>query len=173
MFLMFKDGEFLRFHRSDNAPEGCVLKEIPQGFDENLHYPKLDGNGDVVLIDKSSQEYTDIATLKHTKELGDKAEEFGKNLMSKFRGENIAMGITQAGMSGPVISVMTDRVDVNSDGHLLDVKSSVETGTLYEAIKVIDYHISKAQAGDYNSMAPFVTVARLQSMKDEILQYLS
>jgi hypothetical protein len=173
MFLLFKDGVFLKFHRSDNTPEGCVSKDMPDGFDENVHYPTLDENGDVVLVDKTSQEYSDLMTLQYTIDIGNKAEEFGKNLMSKFRGENIAMGITQAGMSGPVISVMTERIDVNNDGHPLDVKSTVETGTLYEAIKVIDHHIAKAQNGDYNSMIPFVTVDRLLQMKNDILNYLS
>lgn len=157
----------------DEAPEGHVLKDMPQGFDETTQYAKLDSNGDVVVISKASQEYSDIATLQYTTKLGDKAEEFGKNIMSKFRGENIAMGITQAGMSGPVISVMTERIDVNLDGHPLDVKSTVETGTLYEAIKVIDHHITKAQNGDYDSMTPFITEARLVAMKTAIQDYLN
>lgn len=111
--------------------------------------------------------------IKHTKQLGDNAEIFGKELMSKFRGENILMGITQAGKSGAVLSIMVEKVNVNNDGFPVSVKEATETGTLYEAIKAVEYHIAKAQAGDYDSIAPFITVERLENFKSSIVEYLN
>lgn len=111
--------------------------------------------------------------VDQTKLIGDKAEIFGQSLMSKFRGENIRMGITQAGKSGAILSIMVEKVDVNEDGFPISLKEAVETGTLYEALKLIDYHIEKSNNGDYDSIAPFMTEERLDRLKQEILSYLN
>lgn len=109
---------------------------------------------------------------KYTKLLGDQAQLFGQNLMSKFRGDNILMGITQAGKSGALLSVMSERIDINQDGFPISLKESIETGTLYEAIKLVEYHIQKAQNGNYDGLAPFLNEERLLKFKTDILEYL-
>lgn len=117
--------------------------------------------------------FSDQVLAELTKKTGDSAEDFGKTLLSEFRGENIKMGITQAGMSGKVLSVLTERIDVDESGYSISLKDTVETGTLYEAMKVLDFLINKCNSGDYNDLIPFITAERMESFKQKILDYLS
>lgn len=116
--------------------------------------------------------FSDLVLTELTKTTGDSAEDFGKTLLSEFRGENIKMGITQAGFSGKVLSVLSERFDIENNGYPISLKDTIETGTLYEALSVLDFLISKCDNGDYNDLAPFITSERLTIFKQKILEYL-
>lgn len=103
------------------------------------------------------------------------ALEFGELLMTDFAGENVGMGITQAGKTAEVLEVMEERVEfdsINKPGVMISVMGTINSGSLYEAINVIDYHIDKCDNGDYDHLSPFITSARLTSIKQEIEDYL-
>lgn len=86
------------------------------------------------------------------------AVSFGSDLMIRFASDNIAMGITQAGKTKAV-----------SD-YLADATRYVQTGSLYEVVHEVDRLLA---AGIPSDLDPFITASRMNSIKQEILDYLS
>jgi hypothetical protein len=82
------------------------------------------------------------------------AKRFGQGLIDKFAAENIAMGITQAGMTGTVRRAM------------VDVVSALWTGSLYDAMT--EARAIPAESKD----GTFITDARLLSFVNSIEDYL-
>jgi len=95
---------------------------------------------------------------------------FTKMLINKFAAENIAMGITQANKSGDLLSLFERPYPTASLGGSLSLKGCFDTGSLYEAVKIIQ-HI-RDNSTEYDNMSPFVTDARLLSLKNEIEVFL-
>lgn len=95
---------------------------------------------------------------------------FVTKLIRDFAAENIAMGITQAQKTGPVLGMFAKQYDVNSDGKPFSLKDTFDTGSLYEALKVIQH--LRNNPNDYSGLSPFVTDARLLSMKNKIETFL-
>tara|TARA_R100001086_G_scaffold249294_2_gene188603 strand:- start:478 stop:1023 length:546 start_codon:yes stop_codon:yes gene_type:complete len=104
------------------------------------------------------------------------AMEFGINLINDFAAENVEMGITQMGKTADVLSIMEERVEIdpiNKPGVKISIMGTISSGSLYESVVVIDYHIQKANNGDYDSLVPFITPTRLAEFKQIILDHLS
>ena len=165
------------YHRMKALP-------APYGVEPYVQYEVLDGTvEDMYIWDEQSQSviqdpnYT--APTPDYQVIGKRAVlnaiEFGKQFIVNFAGENVAMGITQAGKTGEVLAVMEEPVEydsVNKPGIKISVMGTLNSGSLYESLAVIDYHISKANNGDYDSLAPFITAARLTEGKQSISDYL-
>lgn len=79
---------------------------------------------------------------------------FGQQLLVDFAAENVAMGITQDGMTKSVRQKMSE------------ITSALQTGSLYDAIEEID--AIPAEAKD----AKYITDERLAAYKQRILDYL-
>lgn len=100
---------------------------------------------------------------------------FGQNLIIEFASENVALGITQSGKTSDVLAIMEEKVEidsVNKPGVKVSILGTIQSGSLYESIKAIEYHILKAENGDYDSLAPFITSERLTLFKVKIQTYL-
>lgn len=82
---------------------------------------------------------------------------FGHDMMVEFATENVMMGITQAGKTRDVSTL------------LADVAVYLNTGSLYEVVAEIERIKANGISGD---LAPFVTVARLDAFKLKITNYL-
>lgn len=114
-------------------------------------------NGTQVVIDASyiapEPDYAAIgaAVVK-------KAVDFGQDLMIKFAGENVALGITQAGKTKDVAD------------YLADVTRYLQTGSLYEVMNEID---SLILAGIPIELSPFVTQSRMEEFKSKVSNYLA
>lgn len=83
---------------------------------------------------------------------------FGQHLMIKFAGENVAMGITQAGKTREVADFLEG------------ILKYIQSGSLYEVIVEIDLIISN---GIPVGLSPFVTEERLLQFKQDIIDYLT
>jgi len=86
------------------------------------------------------------------------AIEFGNNLVVDFASENVLMGITQAGKTKEVAD------------YLADLMRYAQTGSLYEVIAEIDRLIA---AGLPTNLEPFITESRMNTFKQQVIDYLS
>lgn len=82
------------------------------------------------------------------------AMQFGQNLIKEFASENIALGITQAGMTGAVRAVTAD------------ITSALNTGSLYDAIQ------AARSIPEESKDLTFVTDSRLLIFINKIETYL-
>lgn len=161
-----------------------TLRSHPDYSDSNLyiHYSVEEGkypeaynwDGTQVVYDENyTPPQNPVAVQAYDAVVG--AIEFGASLIRDFGAENVAMGITQLGKTADVLSVMEDRIEidpVNKPNVKVSVMGTISSGSLYEAINAIDHHIAKADAGDYNHLAPFITGTRLTDFKNKILSHL-
>lgn len=91
---------------------------------------------------------------------------FVKDLIARFAAENIAMGITQAGKTGHVLGLFCKSYDVNSNSLPISLRDCFDSGSLYEAIKVIQH--LRNNPTEFSGLSPFITDDRLHTMKNEI-----
>ncbi len=96
--------------------------------------------------------------LEPYKNLVSNAISYFKEVQIEFAAENITMGITQTGKTKDV-----------SD-YLAPVLRYGQTGSLYEVVNEINSLIAATVPAD---LSPFVTVARLEAFRDNILAKLS
>jgi hypothetical protein len=83
---------------------------------------------------------------------------FANGLIIEFAGENVAMGITQAGKTKAVAD------------YLADLMRYAQSGSLYEVVNEIDRLIL---AGLPVDLEPFITETRMLAFKQRILDYLT
>lgn len=95
---------------------------------------------------------------------------FVASLIHKFAGENIAMGITQAGKSGHLLALFCKKYPIPDATFQNCLKDTFDTGSLYVARDVIQ-HI-RDNPTEFDGLSPFVTDARLLGMKNEIETFL-
>lgn len=110
---------------------------------------------DFTIIETSDADLSQYAIYKN---IIRQALAFFDELMTEFAGENIALGITQAGKTKDVAD------------YLADVLRYGQTGSLYEVIAECDRLINE---GIPAGLSPFVTETRLNSVKALIVAYLS
>ena len=115
----------------------------------------------VVTDSASTQDEEDITELvnqfiysKTIESIVNNAIQFGNAVIVEFAAENIALGITQAGMTGPVRQATSE------------VVSALQTGSLYDAIAEC-----KAIPAE-NKDSTFITDTRLLSFVNKIEEYL-
>lgn len=95
---------------------------------------------------------------------------FVNDVITTFAAENISMGITQLGKTGRLLALFTKNYDVLADGFQYSLKDCFDTGSLYEAIRVIQY--LRDNPSEFSGLSPFVTDQRLQKMKNDIERQL-
>jgi len=95
---------------------------------------------------------------------------FVKDLIRNFAAENIALGITQAGKTGHVLALFSKMYPVPDSDHMNNLKDSFDTGSLYISLAILQY--VRDNASEYSGLSPFVTDARLLSMKNKIEAFL-
>jgi hypothetical protein len=83
---------------------------------------------------------------------------FGHNLIVDFASENVLMGITQAGKTKDVAD------------YLADLMRYAQTGSLYEVINEVDRLIATGLPVD---LEPFITQARMEAFKQQVVDYLT
>lgn len=91
---------------------------------------------------------------------------FVQNLIRTFAAENISLGITQAGKTGHVLALFTKKYPIPDANFQNSLKDSFDTGSLYISRELIQY--IRDNSGEYSGLSPFVTDARLLSMKNKI-----
>jgi len=94
---------------------------------------------------------------------------FIKSLINTFAAENIAMGVTQLGKADDILGLFEKQVDIGSM-YPVSLKASFDTGSLYVSRDIIQ-HV-RDNSALYSGLSPFVTDARLLSMKNKIEQFL-
>lgn len=95
---------------------------------------------------------------------------FVENMMCQFVAENIAMGVTELGKTGPVLGMFRKPLDVNSDGFSFSLKDTFDTGSLKESIKIIQY--LRDNPVEYEGLEPFISDSRLLGMQNKIETFL-
>lgn len=91
---------------------------------------------------------------------------FVDDLINTFAAENIAMGITPAGKTGEVLGLFVKQYDIESNGFPISLKDTFDTGSLHEAIAVLQY--VRDNPTEYTGLSPFITDARLLEMINKI-----
>ena len=83
---------------------------------------------------------------------------FANEMLVNFATENVLLGITQAGKTKEVADYLTDLLRYG------------QSGSLYEVVNELDRLIA---LGDPQGLAPFITVVRLEALKQQTLDFLS
>jgi hypothetical protein len=91
---------------------------------------------------------------------------FVAGLIRTFAAENISMGITQAGKTGHVLALFSKKYPVPNVDYPNCLKDSFDTGSLYISRDIIQY--IRDNPSEITGLSPFVTDARLLSMKNKI-----
>jgi hypothetical protein len=103
----------------------------------------------------------------------ERAVHFGNNLEADFKISNVRMGITQAGLTGPVLSLLTKKFKIMSSTatpfeYEISLCDALWSGSLTEVPKLVD----KILATDISMLAPFITAARLNDIKNTVIKYM-
>lgn len=95
---------------------------------------------------------------------------FVQNLIAAYASENIALGITQAGKTGHLLSMFTRYYPVPLSTHTNTLKAAFDTGSLYIARDILQY--IRDNPLEYDGLSPFVTDARLLGLKNKVEEFL-
>lgn len=160
------------YHRyktfSEYSTPNYVQYEIVDGTNENAY--NWNPTTQEVEIDTEYVE-PNIAVELIVKRRVTDAISFGRQLIIDFASENVLMGITQLGKTADVLAVITENVILPNETRPINLKDAIESGSLYEAIKLVDYHISKMN--EYTDLDPFITTTRLTDFKSKIEAFLA
>lgn len=99
-------------------------------------------------------------------------KKFVVELEEEFVIENIANGISQSGKTGGVLAVLAKKIYLEGLPEAISMMESIRgvCPSLTVTIQIIDYHINHIQ--DYGDLSPFITVDRLEFLKNKIKNFL-
>lgn len=120
-------------------------------------YDELSTSDETTLSSLIASHTTPDPTASVNKAL-ENAMEFGHKLLLDFSTQNVLNGITQAGKTKEVLN------------YLINVKSAIDTGSLYVAVAEIDDLIL---AGVPVDLDPFINETILNTFKARIIAFLS
>lgn len=103
--------------------------------------------------------------------LGKEIDPFVVELLQRVRAENMEMGITQANKTLEVLGFMEDAIVVPGRTRAVSLAASLSTSSLTVTIELLNYYIANPEL--YSDLSPFITSARLTSLRDEIIAYLT
>ena len=95
---------------------------------------------------------------------------FCTDLINTFAAENISMGVTQAGKTAHLLGLFTKKFPIPNEDLGVSLKACFDSGSLYAAREVIQY--VRDNPSNFDGLSPFVTDARLLSMKNKIETFL-
>lgn len=95
---------------------------------------------------------------------------FIDDLIAIFTAENINLGITQSGKTGSVLGLFSKAYPCPDVLRPISLKNCFDTGSLYSARDVLQYLRNNPM--EYSGLSPFVTDARLLSLKNKIETFL-
>lgn len=152
---------------------------------DNIKYDSLTVRGDSLYVNYTSalsqaevdsassivNNFVEISVKDQTKGylLAD-VDEFITDLEADFAAENMLLGITQAGKTGAILGIMSERITLAGETRAFSLLDTFRTKSLFESIRIIDYLV--ANMATYEE-APFVTADRLNGFKTKILEFLS
>lgn len=153
-----------RMHR--HLKEQCSEYDGIIADDEGLQVVLLSYNeADIIRVD----DYWESLTVENEQQVNPEelkdiikntissAMDFGKNIMVDFAVENVMLGITQNNKTKEVLD------------YLVEIKSAIDTGSLYTVIDEINKLKEKGLPDD---LAPYITEERLDRIKSKIEDYL-
>lgn len=127
-----------------------------QFFDEENYSILFPASNDSVPPPSEPIQLTQLQVYQN---LITEAMAFGNDLMIQFAAENIILGITQAGKTGPVLVYTSTLINC------------LLTGSLYSAVDQINIMINDSSDTKSN-LSPFITNARLTIYKNLIIAWL-
>lgn len=161
------------------------LGEVSQNLKDKISgFTHANGWVHVYIKDElTSQEYTDLqqyiidhdsSPVVHTTiitYLNKNVQPFIKQLMDDEAAVNIELGITQLGKTVDVLGMIVEPHLLPGKIKSISLKDTFDTGSLYASLEVLQ-HI-RNNPSIYNGLSPFITDARLLSMKNKIETFLN
>lgn len=92
-------------------------------------------------------------------------------LVNTFASENIALGITQAGKTGHLLSLFGRQYPIPNSTYPNSLKACFDTGSLHVAIDIIQY--IRDNPTEYSGLDPYVTDGRLAAIQAKISNFLA
>jgi hypothetical protein len=134
-------------------------------FSANCTQPVVDAASSIV------NNFVEISVREQLEDyLETKVQPFVADMMLTIMSENIESGITQAGKTNDVLGFFNHPVTLPGAIYPVSLAQALDTGSLYSAMQLIDHHI--ANPAQYETLSPFVTVARLGQWKTKIITFL-
>lgn len=157
IFAQIKNGKIVNTIVLENID---LVEAFTEGFDALIRIDDLEIipgiNWNHNIDDGFSAPTVPVLTMIETiNKMGDDAEVFGKRLISDVRNENIALGITQLGITNNVRKI------------LFQVADALRTGSLFDAI----YEISILDQENFDQA--ILTPTRLLDIRNRIESYLA
>lgn len=134
-------------------------------YSSSLLQPEIDSISNLV------NNFVEISVQEQTKNylLAD-VDAFITDLEAEFAAENMLLGITQAGKTGAVLGVMSERVTLAGETRPFSLLDTFRTKSLFEAIRVIDHLVTNIATYE---VSPFITADRLNAFKAKIEEFLA
>ncbi len=135
-------------------------------YTQNLNQSQIDAVSALVGAFSDISVYDTIYNY-----LGQQVDPFVVELLRRVRAENIEMGITQSGKTYEVLAFMETSVIAPNRTRAVSLMSSLTTSSLTVTVELLNYYLDNPEL--YSDLSPFITQARLESIRDEIIDYLS
>jgi hypothetical protein len=144
-----------------------VMHIESDGADFKVYFAEELSVGDFDILIQTVSSHNGLTTVESLSNYLDKEIfPFVTNLIRSFAAENIALGITQAGKTGHVLSLFSKQFPVPSAEYPNSLKASFDTGSLYISLGIIAYILQNES--EYDDLSPFLTEARLTEMYNKI-----
>ncbi len=148
-----------------------VERVVTSGDVLDIHFPAELAQNELDTLDGVVAAHTGKTTAEQLAVyLNESVFPFCAELINTFAAENISMGITQAGKAAHLLGLFTKKYPIPNETLGISLKACFDSGSLYAALDVIQY--VRNNPSDISGLAPFVTDARLLSMKNKIETFL-
>lgn len=135
-----------------------VVNKVDLGLEFAVVFDEELSTGEKSELDTIVSNHNFLTIQEEVKIKVSSAIEFGNSLIIDFASENVLMGITQAGKTKDVAD------------YLADLMRYAQTGSLYEVINEVDRLIADGLPVD---LEPFITEARMNTFRQQVVDYLS
>jgi hypothetical protein len=135
-------------------------------FSSQLTQPEVDA------VSSAVNNFIEVSITEQLKQYVEKdIKPFVENLLFQTQAENIAMGITQLNKTADVLGFFEYQVVLPGKTKGVSLKGSLDTNSLTVTVQILNYYIETPS--EYADLSPFITVARLTSLRDAIVTKLS
>lgn len=148
-----------------------IERVITNGDVLDIYFPTELAQNELDTLDGVVAAHTGKTTAEQLADyLDNSVFPFCKELINTFAAENISMGITQAGKTPHLLGLFTKKYPIPNANLGISLKACFDSGSLYAALAVIQY--VRDNPTEFDGLSPFVTDARLLSMKNKIEAFL-